>query len=93
MKTILKKQSEIMSKYAFSLKPGVSRAQCYNISNYKLNPDETIADRVSRDHRTLSSSLRAAQLMVEAGCATEIPNEKPYVFGTFVFLDGSELRG
>jgi hypothetical protein len=91
MENVLKKQSEIMCKFALTLKPGSARAQCYTIANYKLDHGETIAERIMRDHYSLGHALRAARLMFDAGCATEIPNKKPHLFGTFIFLDGSEL--
>lgn len=89
LEVILKEQSRIMSEYAFKLAFGTERAQCYAISHYKLCDDESIADRLLRDHSSRLGALRAAQMMVEAGCAEEAENENPNLFGTFTFLDGS----
>lgn len=87
----LRAQEKLMCAYAQSLPPSSARAQCYNIANYSLNVGETIADRLLRDHHGAAHAMRAAQLMVEAGCATEVKNKKPHLYGTFIFLDGSEL--
>jgi hypothetical protein len=88
----LKKQAKVMTKFALTLPPSSLRAQCYTIANYKLDNGETIAERLRRDHSSLDHALRAAQLMADAGCATEIKNKNPRLYGTFTFLDGSELR-
>lgn len=87
----LKKQAKAMTTFALTLPAGSARAQCYTIANYKLDGGETIAERLRRDHSSASSALRAAQLMVDAGCASEVKNKKSHLFGTFIFLDGSEL--
>ena len=87
----LKAQSKLMCKYAITLTPGSARAQCYNIAHYKLDGEETIADRLLRDHCSRHDALRAAKLMAEAGCATESPCKRPYIFGVFTFLDDSTL--
>ena len=77
-----------MIKHAQTLPASTERAQCYNIAGLNLNPNETIAERIARDHCDTSSHLRAASLMVDAGCATEVV-KKEGCYGTFTFEDGS----
>lgn len=74
--------------YAATLKPGSARAQCYNIAGLALLPDETIAQRIYRDHHSYFHALRAMSLCVDAGCAEEI-DKKNGCYGTFIFEDGS----
>ena len=80
-----------MEKHALTLEPSSDRAQCYTISSYGFDGDETIAQRLLRDHFSKDHALRAARLICDAGLAREIPNKNPNFFGTYVFDDGSEL--
>lgn len=83
-----------MHDYAQTLPPSSARAQCYTIANYLLNDEETIAQRLDRDHRSSTGALRAAKLMVYAGCAEEVltkHQEERSLFGKFIFEDESEL--
>lgn len=82
-----KKTRNAMKQYALTLDPSGSRAQCYRIANYDLY-NETIADRLFLDHANSDGHLRAASLMVAAGCASETPGAKN-CFGKFTFEDGS----
>ena len=84
------KTREAMIKYAHTFKPCSARAQCLAIANYTLDYDETIAERVYRDHSDSSSHLRAAKLLVDAGCAVE-ENGTESFYGKFVFEDGSSF--
>lgn len=84
------KTRKAMENYALTIPPCSARAQCYTIANYELN-DETIAQRIQRDHSDSDSHLRAASLMVEAGCATEKQGKK-HCYGVFTFEDGSEFE-
>ena len=84
------KTRNLMIKYAHTFKPSSARAQCLAIANYTLNYDETIAERVYRDHSDSSSHLRAAKLLVDAGCAVE-ENGTESFYGKFVFEDGSSF--
>jgi len=88
----MKLQRKKMLELAETLIAGTTKAQCYTIANYKLEIGETIANRLVRDHYSFDGALRAATLMVNAGCAKEVKNEKPYNYGKFIFLDGSELN-
>jgi hypothetical protein len=83
------KTKNTMSSYADRLPLSPARAQCYTIANYDLI-DETIAERLLRDHRTRDGALRAAALMRDAGCAEESDARK-HCYGTFTFEDGSKL--
>ena len=76
-----------MEKHALTLDPSSARAQCYTIASYEFDGDETIAERLLRDHANLGHALRAARLICDAG----LPNKKPNFFGTYIFGDGSEL--
>lgn len=82
------KTRKAMQKHALTLNPSPARAQCYAIANYQLDGDETIAQRIQRDHTDSSSHLRAASMMVDAGCASEKQGKK-HCYGTFNFEDGS----
>ena len=90
MKKFLKTR-DAMFKYAQQLKPSCDRAQCYTIANYDLGDNETISERLQKDHRSIDGALRAARLMVNAGCAQEI-NAKPIFYGQFIFEDQSILE-
>ena len=89
MKNYKKTQKSLVA-YASTLEPSALKAQCGNIANYTLNEGETIADRLYRDHSSSDGHLRAAQLMKDAGCATEA-GAKNNCFGTFTFEDGSSF--
>jgi len=86
---MLKFTKEKMTEYAQTLPPSTARAQCYNIANLTCG-DKTIAEVMRDDHRVAEGALRAATMMVDAGCAKEVDNEKG-CYGTFVFEDGSKL--
>lgn len=47
-----------------------ARAQLINIQSYKLEENETIADRFLRDHSSRCHAFRQALLLVDAGAAT-----------------------
>lgn len=79
-----------MIEFAQTLDPSCDKAQCYTIANYLLT-NETIAERLHRDHASSDGHLRAARLMVYAGCADEKPWQKDCHFGVFVFEDGSSF--
>ena len=79
-----------LRKHAQTLLPGSERAQCHAMANFAVDNGETIAEQLDNFHRGHSQAKRAALIMVEAGCAKEINNEKGY-YGTFIFDDGSEL--
>ncbi|WP_196161776.1 hypothetical protein [Reinekea sp. G2M2-21] len=79
-----------MNEYSNVLPPSADRAQCINIANYKLLGNESIADRLVRDHKSTNHALRAALLMVAAGCANHIDRVKGRI-GKIIFEDGSEL--
>lgn len=81
------KTKRAMQEYAQTLPASSARAQCYTLANYTLW-DETIAQRISRDHASLSDAKRAMSLMAKAGCATE-KNESDTHYGVFTFEDGS----
>lgn len=88
---MLTKTKKAMQSHALTLKPSTDRAQCYTIANYTLTSGESIADRLCRDHSSSDGALRAAAIMVDAGCATE-SNAKDHCFGTFHFEDGSSIN-
>ena len=87
-----KKTRSCMTDYAVNLPPSAARAQCYTIANYVLNEGQTIASKLAQDHLG-DGSLRAAVLMVSAGCAKEDKtNAKANCYGTFIFEDESNLN-
>ena len=65
------KTRESMVKYAHTFSPSSARARCLAIANLTRDYDETIAERIYRDHSDSSSHLRDARLLVDAGCAVE----------------------
>ena len=79
-----------LHEYAQTLEPGSKRAQCYAIASYELLNDETVADRLLRDHANSSHAKRQALILVDVGCANEI-NRVEGFFGTIVFEDGSSF--
>jgi len=74
--------------YAQTLTEGSSRAQCYHIASLTVN--ETIANTLKMDHSSQDGHLRAARLMVYAGCAKEVI-KRAGLFGKFTFEDGSSF--
>lgn len=71
-------------------KSSLEKAQLINTLTFKLNGNESIADRLLRDHVSIGHAKRHAALLLQAGCANEI-NRRKGLYGTFVFEDGSEL--
>jgi hypothetical protein len=71
-------------------KPSVEKAQLINTLTFKLYGNESIADRIVRDHASIEGAKRHAQLLVNAGCANSINNRIGY-YGKIIFEDGSEL--
>ncbi len=81
-----------MEKHALTLTPGSRRAQCYTISSYSIYDNRTIAEQLFNDHQSSDGHLRAASLMVAAGCAEEVKTDediKKCLYGSFKFNDGS----
>ena len=80
--------------YAQSLPPCHDRAQCYQIANFEFSHKETIAERLERDHFSISQAFRVAGLMVAADCAKletkKICKNSQYL-QVIIFEDGSEL--
>ena len=90
------KTKKLMRRYGDSLPPSTTKAHAYSISLWDFFEDETIADRLSRDHNVLYDyALRAADMMCRAGAAIHHQTEKEKnkkLFGEFEFLDGSRFR-
>lgn len=87
---MLQDTKDKMLKYAETLPPSTARAQCIRIAN--LSIDGNLAQTIKNDHSSFDGALRAAELMVWAGAAEYIANpEKPNIYGTFTFEDGSTL--
>jgi len=80
-----------MFEYFQKLPACSAKAQCLNIANMYLDDDETISDRILRDHNTVAGALRAMQLMEDAGAATH-ESANPNCFGTFTFEDRSTCK-
>ena len=87
---MLKNTKNKMLAYALTLNPSAVKAQCLHIAGLKIGKTECIAQVISGDHTTQNGALRAATLMVSAGCAKEV-NAKKNCYGTFVFEDESKL--
>jgi len=79
-----------MNEYALILPPGTNRCQCFNIANLHVGAGG-IAQAMIDDHVGSSDPHRAAKLMVDAGCATEI-GATSHLYGIFEFEDGSKLK-
>lgn len=82
-----------MIELAQSKKAGTERAQCYSIADSlnNLSDNETIAEMMIRNNACVPHALRNSELLVEAGLSTYQENKKPWFYGTFTFVDDSEL--
>ena len=80
-----------LQDYLVDMRPSSNRAQIINIINIRLDDDETIAERIIRDHITIGGALRAMMLMSDAGAATH-KSKNPDCYGTFTFEDGSTFN-
>jgi len=87
---MLKNTKLKIEKYAQTLTPGADRAQCLTIANLIIG-NQSIATALKEDHRSADGALRAANLMKDAGCASEEVRKKG-CYGTFTFEDGSTLN-
>lgn len=90
VRSLPKYTNSCLQSYIEQLDPSTIKAQCLNISGYKLFGNESIADRFLRDHVNKYHALRSARHAVNAGCANEI-NRIKNNFGDIVFEDGSIL--
>ena len=88
-KKMLTNTKKAMIAYAQTLAPSTARTQCYRIAS--LAASGSIAEALKQDHRSADGALRAARLMVQAGCAKE-EGASRWFYGTFVFEDGSILN-
>lgn len=83
------KTRSALKSYLDDVPAGPTRAQLINILNLELDDNETIAERIARDHSTIDAALRAMHLVHQAGAATH-KTSHPGVFGVFTFEDGSQ---
>lgn len=81
------KTKRAIEEYAQTLPASSDRAQCYTLANYTLC-DETIAQRIIRDHSSFSDIIRAMSLMAKAKCATKETRNSDRC-GLFIFEDDS----
>jgi hypothetical protein len=77
-----------MHKYALTLPPCSARAQCLRIAGLILDNNETISERIQRDHTSIAHAKRASRLVVDAGAAIET-GAGTWFYGDIVFEDGS----
>lgn len=73
-----------------NMPPSSDKALLVSTMGYKLYGEESIAERILRDHRSTVSAYNHAILLVGAGCANEI-NRTSNMIGTIIFEDGSRL--
>ena len=96
------KTRKALNAYLIDFPASSARAQLNNIIGYRLNEDQTIADKFISDHNDLPNAFRQAKLLVSAGCAElkEIKKQvhcghnvfkEKIVATVIVFEDGSQL--
>lgn len=81
---------ECLHKAIIECPASSEKAQLINTLGFKLYGNESIADRILRDHVSIGHAKRHAQLLVNAGCANSINNRIGY-YGKILFEDGSSL--
>lgn len=88
---MLKKTRDLMQKHAALLPPSSERDQCHGISNLHVVTD--IATALLYDNWPRERAYRAAELMVDSGCATveTLPSTGDFNVEKFTFEDKSFL--